>query len=164
MWQSEIKWLKCRVKYLTAVIQDSNLLSLLTREYGPGATKWIKTPRREQTKIENWNFCWTKYETAIFWESVSRILAFARSRKHGCNCLILIIATKRWSTPALTIMVGLPLIKRPPLRMLLSHWSSQHILNENHNMFNIFVENRQTKFAIFKFWMCLQSNLQKGSI
>ena len=48
----------------------------------------FKTPRREQTKPENSNFFWTKHDPAIFWESASRILAFARSRKHGCNSLV----------------------------------------------------------------------------
>ena len=49
----------------------------------------LKTPRREQTKYDNWNFCRTKHDTAMFWESTLRILAFARSRKHGCNALVL---------------------------------------------------------------------------
>ena len=47
----------------------------------------LKTPRREQTKYDNWNFCRTKHDTAMFWESTLRILAFARSRKRGCNPL-----------------------------------------------------------------------------
>ena len=49
----------------------------------------IKKARQEQTKPENLIFSQAKHDPAISWESGSRILVFARSRKHGCNALTL---------------------------------------------------------------------------
>ena len=49
----------------------------------------LKTPRREQTKPENSIFFRTKHDPAMFCESASRILAFARSRKHRCTPLLM---------------------------------------------------------------------------